>query len=277
MLPLTSFSSINAIFNRFGFEVEITHDQSLTLRLQQAAHPESTRPESMHHSGGAAAETRYIYVDVICKALEWTLNQKNQADFKVAVVGLGLGYIEIGWAQSLLQTKHSSLEISRQITLDTFEVVPQLQSFFSNWFLQKKTDPESLLLHQMYEFISLKLNDQVNPSSVAQVLKDAQDKSFLRFQNDLLQFVQAPPQSWNLICYDAFSSKTSSLLWSASFLNDLLEQHASENCIFTTYACTGNLKTALKNKGFRLIKRPGFLGKRDSTLAVRGCYEELEF
>ena len=41
------------------------------------------------------------------------------------------------------------------------------------------------------------------------------------------------------------------------------------DCYFSTYAATGNLKRALKEKGFLLEKKAGFGFKRESTFATR--------
>ena len=45
--------------------------------------------------------------------------------------------------------------------------------------------------------------------------------------------------------------------------------NAAENCVFTTYACTSVLRKTLTENGFQFLKRPGFSGKRESSLATR--------
>lgn len=80
-----------------------------------------------------------------------------------------------------------------------------------------------------------------------------------------------------MICYDAFSQKTNNPLWQKEFLEKFIHDHAEEDCVFTTYACTSVLKKVLTEKKFQLIKRPGFFGKRDSTLALRGCFKTKEY
>ncbi|MBY0451839.1 MAG: hypothetical protein K2P92_02310, partial [Bdellovibrionaceae bacterium] len=81
--------------------------------------------------------------------------------------------------------------------------------------------------------------------------------------------------SLNLICFDAFSQQTSQELWSPDFLTRFLAESAHEDCVLTTYACTGHLKKALRDNGFEVIQRPAFRGYRDSTLALRGRFKSL--
>ncbi|MNL45541.1 bifunctional tRNA (mnm(5)s(2)U34)-methyltransferase/FAD-dependent cmnm(5)s(2)U34 oxidoreductase [compost metagenome] len=71
------------------------------------------------------------------------------------------------------------------------------------------------------------------------------------------------------ILYDAFSSKTTPHLWEEEFLKSFF-QCAAADAMVSTYACKATLKRALKDSGFEVIVREGFLGKRNSTLALRG-------
>ena len=260
------------LFQGSNFEVEITADQSPTLRMLGSPAENSSRPESMHHSGGAATETKYIYSQVLEAALSLYLSKSHKnKKFSTAVIGLGLGYIEICWALSLLKKKLSS---SDKMTLDTFETVSKLTSLFQAWVSSPQTG-QNLSLNDneevsIYDFVANKIQPDVQLADVIHILNQAFKKNDLRFHENLLNFHEAT--QWNVICYDAFSQKTSHPLWQKDFLDDFLTQHAAEDCVFTTYACTGILKKALQEKGFTLLKRPGFQGKRDSTLAVRGYF-----
>jgi tRNA U34 5-methylaminomethyl-2-thiouridine-forming methyltransferase MnmC len=40
--------------------------------------------------------------------------------------------------------------------------------------------------------------------------------------------------------------------------------------VLATYAATGTMNRALRTLGFKILEKPGFQGKRESTLAVRG-------
>ena len=78
-----------------------------------------------------------------------------------------------------------------------------------------------------------------------------------------------PREKYDCVLYDAFSSKSTPELWSEDFLSSFLDG-LGEDCVFTTYASTGALKRALKKIDFQIVPRKGFLGRRESTLAVRG-------
>lgn len=246
---------MNQPFTDIGFFLEITKDGSPTLRRGQKI----VDGESMHHSGGAAAETNYIYKSVLSKAIHCFALERPHAALKTVVVGLGLGYIEISWAQALIE---SNRQASAWLTLDSFEIISELRERYSNWVDGDENLP-------IYNQISEKLNPMVEVNKVRKTLQQA-----YRNGSKLHKDIISPPagHQWNVICYDAFSQKTDSPLWSYEFLDLFLKQHAASDCVFSTYACTGVLKKVLVENGFYLIKRLGFNSKRDSTIALRGAF-----
>ncbi len=232
-------------FEQFGFALEITKDGSPTLRLP-------AQGESMHHSGGAAAETIYIYGATLDLA-----HQILSEGCGTCIVGLGLGYIEIAWALSLLK---NSLEPSEKITFHSFEIRPELQKIFLNWL---ESNNETI-----YDLVVEKLDKKASIEKVKSVLNKALSLGST-LNGDLTQF-ESSRVKWNVICYDAFSQKTNFKLWQEEFLNFFIQQYANENCVFTTYACTSILRKCLTQNKFNFHKRSGFYGKRESSLAVRG-------
>lgn len=238
---------MNRVFEQIRFTVESTKDGSPTLRLPDLG-------EWMHHSSGAASETLYIYKSVIDLAF------KSLESSKTCIVGLGLGYIEISWAMALLEREGVEPEHANLHSLTSFEVIPELKQHFLEWF----STENSLIYDDIIK--SYKISDE-NKILIKSVLSSNYKKEPM--QGDLTQFAQNT--RWNVICYDAYSSKTSQELWSEEFLNNFLQNHASEDCIFTTYACTGVLKRALAANGFKVIRRPAVQGKGSHcTLALRG-------
>lgn len=240
---------------KIGFQVEITQDGSPTLRL-----PESG--ESMHHSGGAAAETRYIYGGVLDQA-----HQILPVPCKTCVVGLGLGYIEIAWAISLIK---NDLKPSPEISFHSFEIVPELIQNFKVW-LETEVEIED----SIYNLVIEKLAPTVSIRSIKGILLRAL-KSGSTLNGDVMD-EKNHREKYQVICYDAFSQKTSGPLWSPDFLKNFVEKSAAENCILTTYACTGVLRKTLIEQKFDFYKRLGFCGKRDSSLAVRGIFKLEDF
>lgn len=262
-------------FRQTSFSVEITKDGSPTLRLPGDG-------ESMHHAAGAAGETRYIYKSVMDSALQL------KPDSRTCVVGLGLGYIEISWALGRLAARHRAggtpVPQAEAAALTSFEIDAGLRESFLAW-LQSPAPA-------LYDDICRDLQAGATPAGLAAagtaptpatLISPEEIKEILRtnygrepLQGDLRDYLRNPPAGhrWNVVCYDAFSSRTNSDLWSAEFLQEFLERHCAPDCVLTTYACTGVLKKALAANGFEFLKRPGFSGKRDSSLGLRGVFRE---
>lgn len=244
---------ISTDFKDLGFEIELTQDGSPTLRLPHQG-------ESMHHSGGAAAETKYIYGEVLDCA-----HQILRESCKTCVVGLGLGYIEISWAMSLLQAK---LEPSARTSIHSFELVPGLIENFKLWILSSEP-------HPVYDLVVQKINSMHSIAEVKSILKKAYEAGS-SLNGDFADLSQHQ-QKYNVICYDAFSKKTSEGLWASEFLQDFFQKFSEEDCVVTTYACTGVFRKTLLEQSFAFFKRPGFCGKRDSSLATRGRFSLEDF
>lgn len=214
----------------------------------------------MHHSGGAAAETVYIYGDVLDRA-----HQILRDSCKTCVVGLGLGYIEICWALSLLK---KGLRPSPKISFHSFEVVSGLIENFKTWISSEQA-------HSVYDQIVFKLDPEASISEVKKILSLALSSG--SFLNGDFSQIENHQDQYNVICYDAFSRKTSEDLWQSTFLTQFFQGYAASDCVVTTYACTGVLRKVLLEQQFSFFKRPGFCGKRDSSLASRGQFKIEDF
>ena len=125
----------------------------------------------------------------------------------------------------------------------------------------------------VYNQISKSLDAEADVEKVRKILADNFDIHPIK--GDFAMEYEKD-NSLNLICFDAFSQQTSHELWSLEFLDRFLAESAHEDCVLTTYACTGNLKKALRENGFKVIRRPSFKGYRNSTLALRGRFKSLE-
>lgn len=244
---------MNTLFEASGFQVEITKDGSPTLKQQDFG-------ESMHHSAGAAAETWYIYGSVLQTVFNKFVAKDSDQCIKICNVGLGLGYIEMAWT-ILTANKHT--------TLDSFEIIPELQTGLIDWISEKNSLPAEVYTKAAASLIAACITDTtMTIIDIKKRMQQQVQKSKLTFHNDVMKFNEI--KKWNVICFDAFSRKTNSELWSPAFLNNFLDQFAADECVFTTYAATKSLKEALALHGFTEMNRPGFSGKRESTLAARG-------
>lgn len=240
-----------------GFVLERTSDNSPTLRLKLATGEEG---ESMHHSGGAATETQYIYGEPLRKVLDGL----PQNELRMTVVGLGLGYIEILAAQELLKRNQTTLHMV------SYESEQVLRELFKNWLHEGELNPRMQEnTTALFKTVATSLSTEVSVESTQALLKKLFEQNLWKIESALtLESIHL--QKNHLICFDAFSQKTTADLWTEEFFEAFIDKACDEDCAFTTYACTGVLRRALIKKGFHFIKRPGFFGKRDSTLALRG-------
>jgi hypothetical protein len=241
----------------FGFKVELTADQSPTLRLLQSSSEQHQDGESMHHSGGAWSETQQIYGRAIDEVYQkW---QANPVKIQFVVVGLGLGYIELLIAQMAEKYRYP-LEL---IQIDSFESVPELKNYFINWVKNEDLACEiSNIYNEVAKFVGE--NCKINLQSIfqygqLQIHSTLNQESMVQLQTNI---------DYSGLMYDAFSSKTNPELWHEEFLKSLMALHHSEFAVVATYASKGTLKRALKYHNFISNEEKGFQGKRNSTFAV---------
>lgn len=248
------------LWKDIGFEIEVTGDGSPSLRLLEPTHELVPKGEVMHHSGGAAAETNQIYGKPIADIMA----RLSRPSF--LIVGLGLGYIEMVIAREALKQGRGPETVAR---ITSFESVPELREFFWKWLWGRDSElsPEVSATYDQVLKSVLKDHD----------LEETKVKAFLQFffrkASDISEALAQPltvTGDYNGILYDAFSSKTSPHLWEESFLTEFLGQVTNKDCVFSTYACRGSLKRALRHHDFEVVVREGFLGKRNSTLGLRG-------
>lgn len=292
--------------NHAHFDVLWTGDGSPSLRGAF---------ESMHHLGGAYAETQYIYGEALrrlgagCEARrnetgneskngngygnsnnngnsneryedgsnrdarDKKLSDQESAnqvkpeieevkignpikDWKVLVVGLGLGYIELLALAEALKNK-------KNLQLLTYEIERSLVELFISWI---KGQNENLVYDRMLDFFKKDYPEWDLKAELKKLYEQGAWKIEGAINKNSL-----PSESYQAILFDAFSGKTTPDLWTEEFLQLFLTQTASTNpCIFSTYACTGVLKRTLARAGFTVEKRMGFFGKRNATLGVKG-------
>ena len=236
------------------YEWVVTEDKSPSLKMNLEG------AEWMHSSGGAYAETQYIYGEAARLAIDRGLNQ-------FLSVGFGLGYNEVlSFAESvkILDRPPKSLY--------SFEADAYLYESFLDWLkakLHSKVPDPLLVFEAMYEAFEKDYGTQVMGrvcESMLAAIQDGRWQHLGRLENFSGWGEVAPFQC---IYYDAFSSKSSPELWGEAYLAEFLEKAADEACVFSTYACTGALKRSLVKSGFELTVRKGFHVKKESTLAQR--------
>lgn len=230
--------------------------------------------ENMHNFHGAFSETDYIYGEALRTALESGLGSYN-----VLSVGLGIGYNEIMTAahflaaSSLAEREGKTADgaigktVGRLQSLHSYEIDPFLRDSFRCWL----TNPSDAELTPEYEQIANLFGDSlgVQTTEIKTVLCNwfEEERLVLQEQFDLSL---TPDQPFHVLYYDPFSRKTNPDFWSEQAISRFFEKWAAPNCVISTYAATGALKRALLEHNFNLVKRPGFGGKRESFLGLRG-------
>ena len=247
-----------------NFQLETTADESPTLRLNgtDPLNPLKSA-ESMHHSGGAASETLYIYGE----AITWVMNHySGKNPLRVCSVGLGLGYNEI--LVGLL-----SFQKQIPLHLESYEIDSELIQTFAAWVSTPPGAaqlPQFRIYDQIFTILCAQLSFNISLTDFKYFLHNLIEKKHWRLKTELSVQTIPVDSTFHLCLFDAFSQKTSGELWSEPFLNLFFEKCFDRHfCLLATYACTGLLTRTLKQNGFRVTKKIGFKNKRDSTWAER--------
>jgi hypothetical protein len=233
------------------FEIIITGDGSPSLKPAGEG-----SYEIMHHSAGAFSETQYIYID----PLRWAVVRGAQRVFSL---GLGLGYHELGFLKVSEELKFKE---NRNLEMTSFESSNLLRKYF---FEHLEGTPN--FLSESFQAVSVMQGFDKN-SDWLSLLKQAVEYKQLQIHGALQRPFLSDLGRYQVVFYDAYSRKTSPVLWEPEFLSSFVDHFCDSNCVWLTYACLGPLKRALLDKGFELWVRPGFNGKRNATWAVRGAF-----
>lgn len=245
--------------------IEITADGSPTLRPVDG--------ESMHHSAGAASETEYIYGFAIDKWIEFQKLEGKKIETEsgaILVVGFGLGYIEI-----LMAIKWCFIyKLPKQnLSISSYEKINIYYELFNRWLTTNLTQTDSIYDQIVRVLISLfgKDYEWIQVADVKDVLLGWLDSGTWK-QKGELDRSEFNEDGYQIIQYDAYSSKTNSELWSPELLKKILINQKESNVVFSTYACTGVLKKVANDVGWSFSKRDGFKGKRNSTFISKALF-----
>jgi hypothetical protein len=237
---------------RNDFEVIITADGSPSLMIADS----TGYVEKMHHTAGAMTETVYIYGSALNETLDqgWPLH--------VLSLGLGLGYNELLVAGTACAR---GIQPS-SVRLYSFESESLLSQSFLNWVKGAGSD-----FSELYADIRARIAKElsVNENELCRWLKECHGMHTWQIRGAFPTDAEGV-HSITCILYDAFSNKMTPELWSEEVLTGAMTAICAPTCVFATYASTGNLKRAFKKTGFGFVKRRGFAGRRESSLAIRG-------
>lgn len=239
------------------YEIELTGDQSPTLRI--------LHKESMHNRRGAAAESVYLYYEAMIRYGS-LINQKPESvSLHILSFGFGLGYNEILTVIFFLKNNWSL----DRLYLFSKEKDVSLYNLFNNW-LSATVDSGSI-------FDDVYLGIERAMVSFGGCVSKTAVKEKMRWLLNRKQWIQDGPVAsisdfkdvYDVVFYDAFSSKINENLWSESFLSDLFRARLSQSYVFSTYACTGVLKRLAAASDAQFVKRDGYMGKRNASMVFR--------
>lgn len=249
----------------YGLDLEKTGDGSPSLRLKPEKSDSIVRPESMHHSGGAASETQMIYDPVA----HWVWDHVQKPNF--IVVGLGLGYIEFSLGlQALRRFKGFSRELGIG-SLVSFESEEFLRDALKSWLFGSRV--YSGEIESTYDEIIRSLGASMEEEKLlSKLMRDWLDQGQWIIKGTLndKSYREVPEGSINGIFYDPYSSKTTEGLWKEDFLKSFINHLSSKQAVaLSTYSCSGSLKRALQSQNFQIEKRTGFKSKKNQIWAQR--------
>ncbi|MCS6837841.1 MAG: MnmC family methyltransferase [Bdellovibrionaceae bacterium] len=248
-----SFDFQARAWSDLGWEAVRTDDGSWSLR--DLSGPSQ---ELMHHRWGAYSETEYVISRVLPDVFKYV------CDPFILNLGLGLGYNELRLATVAFQNKKSIAGI-------TFEKDLMLLRLFAHTLMGHTRgadagivpDPFKMVYRDVFSlhpveglefFLSLLLGQQWQ----------------LHGALNLRQLYEELRGKVHLFVWDPFSPKTSPELWVEEDLVHFLSWTAHpQYSWFTTYACNGVLKRALKRAGFHVVVMPGFGSKKHSLIGFR--------
>lgn len=245
-----------------------TTDGSFSLRYREHSSP-SDWTEPMHSSKGAWAETLHVYEPALRESLS---RRPEDGCWRVASVGLGLGYNEILCAALALRSQISP----QNIMISSFESQPALQQAFLATFTKTSTLDEKIpapLSTAQNVLLNLVCQHTGVPrDSLLGYIKNLCQLGSLKLHGALTTASisrTALTQKNACVLFDAFSPDSSPDLWDEGLLNALIENLCAPQCIFASYASRNILKKSLRKHGFMVHKKSGFAGKRELTFASR--------
>lgn len=232
-------------------EIFYTQDGSPTLSFTRG----DGYKEKMHHSGGALAESLFIYHEALKAVCQAGLEPR------VLSVGLGLGYNEL----LTMADRYAARELLA-FKIWSFEPIPELREGFREWALGEDDGGVARVLTEVCAKVAAHF--ALPPGELRAFASKCVRAGRLElrgaFPND------ADGVLANTVYYDAYSRKMDEHLWDEQMLFATFGKILAPDCILATYARTGNLNRSLHRLGFRPSGKTGFMGKRESTMAFRG-------
>ncbi|MCZ2131423.1 MAG: tRNA (5-methylaminomethyl-2-thiouridine)(34)-methyltransferase MnmD [Bacteroidia bacterium] len=215
-----------------------TEDGSHTLYLPQL-------DETYHSNTGALTESIHVYINHGFRCIEQTHT------IKILEVGFGTG---MNAMLTLIEANNKQQSVAYH-TLEPYPIPIELISNINMGFISEQEEMRQILtqLHTQTENTELELTPNFH---------------FTPWRTSIQEF-DAPPESFDLIYYDAFAPRKQPEMWDFTVLQkcaNLLRKGG----IFITYCANGQFKRNMKSLGMTLSNPPGIGPRREITQATKG-------
>jgi tRNA U34 5-methylaminomethyl-2-thiouridine-forming methyltransferase MnmC len=211
--------------------------------------------ETYHSAHGAIQESKHVFIR---HGLLYWLHNHAQPSISILEVGLGTGL-------NALLTYLESLEKSTRITYTGLEPYPipwkYIQRF--NYATQLAQDPTYPTTRKKLQKIFEQLHREATTS-----FYQLSDHFLLQKKKYSLQTFHMPPDTFDIVYFDAFSPNKQPMTWSVDMLKKVYRMMKSHG-IMVTYCAQGKLRRDLKQLGMHVEILPGPPGKREMTRAQK--------
>jgi tRNA U34 5-methylaminomethyl-2-thiouridine-forming methyltransferase MnmC len=209
--------------------------------------------ETYHSTHGAIQESKHVFIHH--GLLHW-LNNQAPSSINILEVGLGTG-LNVLLTYLALSTKHIHIAYTG---LEPFPISWEyIQRFNYTAKLTQKTSCP--ITYQDLKATFEKLHQEAATSSCK-----LSDRFLLEKSHCSLQDFSAPPNTFDIVYFDAFSPKKQPAMWSFALLQKVYHM-MKHHGIMVTYCAKGKLKRDLKQLGMHVESLHGPPGKKEMTRA----------
>ena len=231
--------------------------------------------ECFHSINGAYTESMHIFIQNGLRFyIDNLLEESNTqvANINILEVGFGTGLNCILTAVSAkeypnIQIKYNTIE-KHPLTTEEFEGL-QYKTLFTqewnstidrihacSWDQNEKINDNFVLLKKKCKIEELQLDEEIAKLQLDEKTARLTDRSIKLIDGYLA----------DIVYYDAFSPNIQPHLWSRDLFKGVYNL-MNNNAVLVTYSAKGDVKRALRDAGFYVIRKKGPPGKRHITVA----------
>jgi tRNA U34 5-methylaminomethyl-2-thiouridine-forming methyltransferase MnmC len=211
--------------------------------------------ETYHSTHGAIQESQHVFIRH--GLLHW-LNNKDPSSVNILEVGLGTGLNVLLTYLALLTKQVHTAYTGLEPYPIPWEYVQRFN--YAAQLTQKKNLPAT---HQGLQTTFEELH-----RGAATSFCKLSDHFLLEKSHCSLQDFSAPPNTFDIVYFDAFSPKKQPAMWSVDMLQKVYQMMKNHG-IMVTYCAQGKLRRDLKELGMHVETLPGPPGKKEMTRARR--------